>query len=402
MAPISFYLFLLGCASHVSAIETVSINGLFPSGQHACATACVYTVNAFATDVGIALSCGSPYDNNCFCATEAASASKASAFLLSCATSKCSAGDRSQDLTAMHSFYASYCMNAGYTQPGATDWYTAESGPTPAPGQTTSNGPTQTTTQLTVVTHTTPSSAVATQPQVTVKATSTLWVDSKGSVVPAPSESESGPNKVALGVGLGVGIPVAIALASVGIWFGCRRRPKTLPAPPDEQLDYPGNQPMVAPYHPTQYGGLTSAVVSNPSPGPVPEKEVSSKMHSPPLGQERELTGEGLRRELSGREMQNSTAIIPSSLPSTAISNHEMSGATISGELSGQSWSPQPGELSGQGWSPPPRELAGQGWSPPPGELAGHGRSPPPGYEHMGGAVYNQPQGQGQQRWEMG
>lgn len=40
---------------------------------------------------------------------------------------------------------------------------------------------------------------------VTVHTTSTLWVGSNGSPVPAPSDS--GPNKVALGVGLGLAMP---------------------------------------------------------------------------------------------------------------------------------------------------------------------------------------------------
>jgi hypothetical protein len=104
----------------VLSIETVSILSQYPSNQHGCVTRCIYTY--YASDIGNALKCGSPYDNNCFCNTAPASASAASSWLTACGSSSCSAGDLTADLTSMHSIYASYCMNAGFTQPGATDW----------------------------------------------------------------------------------------------------------------------------------------------------------------------------------------------------------------------------------------------------------------------------------------
>jgi hypothetical protein len=152
---------LLSLVSPVRAIETVSIYSLTPTNEHQCVTSCLW--NNLYEDVGYPLLCGHPYANNCYCATNSVSASKASAFLSKCGSSSCAAGDLSNDLTAMQSIYASYCMNAGYTQPGATAWFTMEgAAPTPTgtatPGQRTSSGPQETTvpttTQVTLVTQT--------------------------------------------------------------------------------------------------------------------------------------------------------------------------------------------------------------------------------------------------------
>jgi hypothetical protein len=138
-------------------------------------TACLWG-NYYYNDIGRVLACGNPYANDCYCATNSVSASKVSSWMTACGSSVCAAGDYSDDMTSMHSLYASYCMNAGFTQPGATAWYTmaVNALPTPAstsatpgqttssgPTQTTSSGPTQTTTQLSVVTQTAlPSSAL--------------------------------------------------------------------------------------------------------------------------------------------------------------------------------------------------------------------------------------------------
>jgi hypothetical protein len=162
-------LFTVACVllnlSPVLSVETVSIISLYPSNQHSCVTRCIYTY-AYS-DIGNALYCGSPYDNNCFCNTASASASAASSWLTVCGSSQCSAGDITADLTSMHSIYASYCMNAGFTQPGATDWYNPST-TIARPGQTATSNSAQTTTQVTVVTQTapsTPGSATTTQPQ---------------------------------------------------------------------------------------------------------------------------------------------------------------------------------------------------------------------------------------------
>ena len=171
---------LLACfPTPTRAIVPVSIATMIPTTEHVCVTRCLYYFwwgNYYG--VGEPLSCGVPYDNDCWCATNSASASKARSYITSCASTFCAAGDFSNDLTSIHSVYASYCMNAGYTQPGATDWYTmggpksSTTSPTtspatspttspttsPMPQQTPSSGATQTTTQLVVVTQTVPAS----------------------------------------------------------------------------------------------------------------------------------------------------------------------------------------------------------------------------------------------------
>ncbi|KAK3896949.1 hypothetical protein C8A05DRAFT_20191, partial [Staphylotrichum tortipilum] len=100
----------------------------------------------FYTDVGRALLCGIPYANDCYRATNSLSASKAGSFQSKCRSSSCAAGELAEDMTAMQSLYASYCMNVGYTQPGATAWFTVGGGGpssigTVTPGQRTSSGP---------------------------------------------------------------------------------------------------------------------------------------------------------------------------------------------------------------------------------------------------------------------
>lgn len=183
MGPRTLRLFTTACflftISPVLSLTTVSIFSLYPNNQHFCVPICVS--NDYSADIGRALNCGDPYANDCFCNTGAASAAAATSWLAACASTECSAGDLSDDLTSMHSLYASYCIGAGFTQPGATDWYnpaSATANPvksssaspgqtaTANPGQTATSGPDQTTTQLTVVTQTAPSTgrSAATQP----------------------------------------------------------------------------------------------------------------------------------------------------------------------------------------------------------------------------------------------
>jgi hypothetical protein len=147
---------VLLAVSPVLSITTVSINTLFPESQHNCVTRCIY--GNYYGDVGNALSCGSPYANDCFCNTNTASAATATSWLEACGSSSCAAGDLSDDVNSMLYLYASYCEGAGFTQPGATLYYnTATQTARPAPTPTTGAGPTLTTTQDTVVTQTTSS-----------------------------------------------------------------------------------------------------------------------------------------------------------------------------------------------------------------------------------------------------
>lgn len=165
--PFLLYVGLLACLPQILAIESVTISRAIPNGGHRCVSRCVYST--LIGDIGDALDCGTPYDNNCFCATGSAAFTAAGDHFDACASTYCSAGDISQDLLSMKSIYASYCMGAGYTQPGATAWFAPaeETGSSddnePAPSQTDENSaPARTKTEVTFVTETT-ESAAATQ-----------------------------------------------------------------------------------------------------------------------------------------------------------------------------------------------------------------------------------------------
>lgn len=148
--------------------ESVTINRDLDNVVHTCVSKCLYYT--IVSDMGKAMGCDDPYDNNCYCATASASASQADAWMSKCASKTCSAGDRSRDLSSMQSIYASYCMGAGFTQPGATNWYNpAEATEEPQspsgeddddstnaePSKTADSGSVETTTHLTIVTQTT-------------------------------------------------------------------------------------------------------------------------------------------------------------------------------------------------------------------------------------------------------
>ena len=148
----------------VRSVVTVSIDSLFPPNQHSCVIGCIF--QCYQICLPDALSCAYPVANDCFCATASASASVATSWIAACGSSRCAACDLSDDLTSMHSIYASYCLGAGYTQPGVTDWYNPTTA-TANPGNTATSGPASTTTQQTVVTQNAPSigGSAATQPQ---------------------------------------------------------------------------------------------------------------------------------------------------------------------------------------------------------------------------------------------
>jgi hypothetical protein len=157
-------LFTLACfllaISPVLSLTTVSIASEIPSGQHYCIVECIYAPYIPA-GIGGALGCATPYNNDCYCNTQASSVSVASSFISTCASSSCSGGDLTDDLTSIFSIYASYCMNAGFTQQGATNWYnpattstTISTTTSAKPSPTPTTGATMTTTQVTLVTQT--------------------------------------------------------------------------------------------------------------------------------------------------------------------------------------------------------------------------------------------------------
>lgn len=150
----------------------VSIKSNFERFGHYCVTECLYN---YDKDMGEAMGCGVPYENNCYCATAAASASKADGFMSKCVSSLCSEGDLAGDLISMQSYYASYCMAAGFTQPGATGWYNpaeateeatadnSDTGSDTQPSRTANSGIGATSTRMTVITQTAEDGAVRTQ-----------------------------------------------------------------------------------------------------------------------------------------------------------------------------------------------------------------------------------------------
>ncbi|KAK4234364.1 hypothetical protein C8A03DRAFT_37863 [Achaetomium macrosporum] len=314
------------------AVETVSEFG--EDWPHSCVPHCLGRWPVLYDNIGAALRCGDPFYNDCYCATAAASASRATSFLESCASASCNGGDLTVDLSAMQSKYASYCMVNGFTQPGATNWYNPAATTTrasPAPGSTGAAGPASTTTQVTVVTQTTTpgsSGGSSSQPRVTtVDATSTVWVNPAGSVVSAPS-SDRNNNALALGLGVGLGVALALAVAGFGTWMCIRRKRRRQPlaSPNDAALPPMGDGPAA-------------------SPSPIPRKSVAAAAATPsPLSDApgtSELGGQGIRPELGGTGLHPFPDVAPS--PPVAVpGQHELHGLGRQPELPGQPRSPPP------------------------------------------------------------
>ncbi|RBR04039.1 hypothetical protein FVER53590_03056 [Fusarium verticillioides] len=358
--------------------ESVTISANLDNVGHTCISKCLYYT--VLSDMGRAMGCDDPYDNNCYCATAAASANKADGFMSKCATSLCSAGDRSRDLTSMQSYYASYCMGAGFTQPGATEWYnpaetteeptnepTAESsGDSNArPSRTANSGGDATSTHMTIVTQTAEGGASRTQ--VIVEATSTYWVNSDGS----PASSKNGDDGISVvKIGVGVAVPVIVIAAGLFAWWFVRRRRQ-------QKTQYP---------HTTQplsevSTGSGPAVVTSVSPSTperrdtLPRKPVGASTISSvsSLSKTNELSGVGVQRELSGWEVHP----FPSMTPSPPI------------RVSGQH------EMSGEGWRPN-LEMDGRDSRV---EMAGEARPPEfPGYTNSANAYTPH---ESVQRWEL-
>lgn len=149
-----------------SLAESVSIDDDIPYDTHECVDICLDSQGSFQNeeDIGQILSCGSPYAEECYCATPTASASAVSAFINDCAGEYCAAGDMDRDISIIRGLYASYCRQAGFTQPIVSAWYTGASGPEDGasaastaaePSQTGGgSGAPQTVTDTTLVTHT--------------------------------------------------------------------------------------------------------------------------------------------------------------------------------------------------------------------------------------------------------
>ncbi|SPJ85667.1 uncharacterized protein FTOL_11449 [Fusarium torulosum] len=310
--------------------ESVTISSYLDNVGHDCISECLfYTV---IPDIGRGMGCADPYENNCYCATAAASASKADSFMSKCATSRCSAGDRSRDLTSMQSYYASYCMGAGFTQPGATKWYnpaeateepTAEAsqsdegGSDAKPSRTANSGGGATSTHMTIVTQTAEDGASRTQ--VIVQATSTYWVNSDGSAVSAKNKDDgSGVVKIAVGVA----VPIAVLLAA-GMFTWCCIKRKRQRTAQHINVTHPLSEVATG-------GGPTVVAASAPTPerrDTLPRKPVGASTISSvsSLSRTNELSGTGVQPELSGREIHPFPRMSPSP-PIQMAGQHEMSG----------------------------------------------------------------------------
>ncbi|KAM0432330.1 hypothetical protein ACHAPT_004871 [Fusarium lateritium] len=354
---VGLWLYLLPLALSAD-FESVTISRELDNVVHTCVSKCLYYT--ILSDMGTAMGCDDPYDNNCYCATASASASQADAWMSKCASNTCSAGDRSRDLSSMQSIYASYCMGAGYTQPGATNWYnpaeaTEESSSDDAdndssnaePSKTVDSGSVETTTRMTIVTQTTEGGAGPSKSRVTVEATSTYYVNPDGS----PARIGSNDNS-AVKIGVGVAVPV-VAIAAIGLfaWWFIRRRKQR------QAQTLPTSQPVTE----ASTGG--GAAIAPERKDTIQRKPIGATAVSPvsSLSQTNELSGVGVQRELSGREVQPFPNVTPGP-PVVVPGQHEMTGdgwrpnLEMDGrdarvEMSGEA---RPPELPGQTRSPPP------------------------------------------------
>jgi hypothetical protein len=120
---VSVLLFLL--LSSAKAQNLLSISSNIPDRGHGCLSRCIFFPGVYK-DIASTLRCATPVENECYCATETASASAVSAWIDRCAKSECAAGDLNRDITSMRSIYAGYCMGAGFTQPIVSEWFTTE------------------------------------------------------------------------------------------------------------------------------------------------------------------------------------------------------------------------------------------------------------------------------------
>ncbi|KAF5639670.1 hypothetical protein F52700_4052 [Fusarium sp. NRRL 52700] len=110
--------------SHTVNYTTVDIFRKIPSDVDECIRPCLFRPNNANADVGSALSCGAPYQEECYCATDSDKAKAVSKHIDSCAQASCSNGQQSQDAEAMRHYYASYCMGNGYSAEAMEEWYT--------------------------------------------------------------------------------------------------------------------------------------------------------------------------------------------------------------------------------------------------------------------------------------
>ncbi|KAJ3526653.1 hypothetical protein NM208_g11087 [Fusarium decemcellulare] len=191
--------------------------------------------------------------------------------------------------------------------------------------------------------------------QLTVQATSTYWVNPDGSPATVDLSDSSDNSGVKIGVGVAVPVVAIIAGGLFAWWFYKHKKQRKGRVPP-------ATEPLSEVT--TGDGGAGVAAASTPE-----KKETIQRKPT------NELSGDGIRREVSGREVQPFPNMTPSP-PIVVAGQHEMNG---------QGWRPDL-EMDGRDARV---EMSGEGRPP---ELQGQQtRSPPP--------VYTQQETT--QRWEL-
>ena len=121
MASKFMLLFILATRS---LSQKVNIFNKIPSDVDQCVKPCLFRPNNARTDVGDVLNCAAPYLEHCYCAINDKQADLVSEHIDDCAQASCSAGIETKDASSMRLYYASYCMENGYTADAMTEWYT--------------------------------------------------------------------------------------------------------------------------------------------------------------------------------------------------------------------------------------------------------------------------------------
>ena len=111
--------------AHPSFAQTVTITQEIPSTGHDCVEDCLYRPYAAPIDLGDALECGFPYEEDCYCVTAAPQATIVSRHIDDCASESCSRGDLTKDIESMKYYYAGYCVENGYTADLIAEWYSS-------------------------------------------------------------------------------------------------------------------------------------------------------------------------------------------------------------------------------------------------------------------------------------
>lgn len=143
----SLRLLTLSAVWALSLAQTVTITRDIPSSGHRCVRHCLFRPYNAGTDLGDALECGPPYEEDCYCPTAAPRAEIVSRHIDECASESCSAGDVTLDIESMRRYYAGYCVENGYTADLVQEWYSSAEETSTTEATTQSTSETSTTTE---------------------------------------------------------------------------------------------------------------------------------------------------------------------------------------------------------------------------------------------------------------